>query len=558
MGWHRDRELRTLMAALARKGPLGRSATLQQIPAPTGGWNAREPKQEMQPTDAVILENMIPGTGGVALRGGLLTRKPSAGSPGAVNTLLRYFPAAGTQKLFAVAGTGLYDATSLGPWGSPLVSGLVSDKWQGVNFGTPGGYFLVAASGFDQPQLYDGSTWRAMTLAAPNGYAYTFDPTKLMAPFAYGNRLYFIERNSLRVWYLPTYSIQATGTYVDTNGQTQRVQANDTSGRILTTCVQVLDLASLFTLGGSLVAMADWTRDGGTGSDDYAVLITSAGQVAVYAGYNPNATDSSAFSLVGIFRIPPPIGTRCVIRAGADLAVLTQTGALPFSSILSLSQSQTDQVALTDKIRGAFKDAFAQATTLPGWEMAEYPMGALLLVNVPQPSGTPQQYVMNVLTGAWCNFTGLPATTFSLLGDSLVFGTADGRVVQYDVGNQDDGQPISGICLPAFSIFRQAGKKRFLLARPLYTGAIGYRPAIKLKAEYDDSREILTQGTVPAGGTPWNSPWNSPWGPAQGSSSQWQGIRGVAQAASVIMNVVSNNPFRFDHMDVQFETGGNF
>lgn len=540
---------------VVRRQPLARKAARAQIPAPTGGWNARDPKQEMDPTDAVILENMIPGERGVSLRGGTQTRKTPAGAvtaTTAVNSLMRYFPATGAQRLFAVAGTGLFDATSAGAWGAALVSGLVSDKWQGINFGTPGGYFLVAASGFDGPQIFDGTSWKAMTLAAPSGYPYAFDATKLMAPFAFGNRLYFIERGSLRVWYLPVYSIQATGL----DGSGNRVAYGSPS--VSTTCFQVLDLASLFVQGGSLVAMADWTRDGGQGSDDYAVLITSAGQVAVYGGTNPNATDATAFFLVGVFRIPPPIGTRCVIRAGADLAVLTQTGAVPLSSILSLSESQTDQVALTDKVRGAFKNAFAQVGGAFGWEMAEYPMGALLLVNVPQASGPTQQYVMNVVTQRWCSFSGLPATTFALLGDTLVFGTADGRLVQYDVGNQDDGRPVSGVALPAFSIFRQPGKKRFLLARPLYTGAVGYRPAIKLKVEYDDSREILTQGQIPPSGTSWGSPWGAPWGPLQGSSNQWQGIRGIAQAASVLMNVVSNNPFRFDHLDVQFETGGDF
>ena len=428
----------------------------------------------------------------------------------------------------------------------------MSDRWQGVNFGTPGGYFLVAGSGFDPPQIFDGTAWKAMTLAAPSGYPYTFDATKLMAPFVFGNRLYFIERGSLRVWYLPLYSIQATGL----DGASNRVAFGGTA--VSTTCVQVLDLASQFEQGGALVAMADWTRDGGQGADDLAVLISSAGQVLIYGGSNPNATDTTALVLDGKFKIPPPIGSRCVIRAGADLAILTQTGALPLSSILSLSESQDDQVALTDKIRGAFKTAYAQSPNAAGWEMAEYPMGALLLVNVPQPSSTPQQYVMNVVTGAWCNFTGLPATTFALLGDALVFGTADGRVVQYDAGNQDDGAPVSAVILPAFSVMSTPKKKRFLLARPLYTGAIGYRPAIKLAVDYDDSRAILAQGPIPQAGTPWGSPWGAPWGPQQGSASQWQGLRGIAQAASVLMNVVSNNPFRFDHMDVQFESGGDF
>lgn len=529
------------------RSPLAATVKPGQIPAPIGGWNARDPLPDMKPTDAVILENFIPGTGGVALRGGTVTR--NTGAPGAINSLLRYFPATGAQRLFAASAGGFYDATSGGPFAAPMVSGLNSDKWQAVMFSTPAGSFLVAASGQDTPQIFNGTAWGAMTIATSQGYAYPLDPTKLMAPAVFGNRLWFVERGSLRVWYLPLYAIQAPG--VDGSGA--RVPAGGTAES--TTCALVLDLSATFGLGGSLIAMADWTRDGGTGSNDYGVLITSAGQVGIYTGTNPN--DPSSFALYGIFRIPPPIGTRCVLRAGADLAILTQTGALPLSSILSLSQSEVDEVALTDKIRGAFKGAYAQSPAATGWEMAEYPMGALLIVNVPQPGGAMQQYVMNVLTSAWCNFTGLPATTFSLLGDNLVFGTADGRIVQYDAGSQDDGQPISALALPAYSAFKTFGRKRFVRARALYTGALGYRPALKLVTDYDVIRYLLPQGPIPAAGAPWGSAWGTDWGPQQGSSARWQTIRGLAQSvASVLVNVVSNNPFRLDHIDVAYEPGG--
>lgn len=539
------------------RSPLAQTVQTGQIPAPTQGWNARDPLQEMKPQYAAILENFIPGTGGVNLRGGTVTR--NTGAPGPINSLLRYFPASGAQRLFAVAtkpaagGTaasaGFYDASAGGAFGAAMTSGFVSDKWQGVMFSTPAGSFLVAASGYDTPQIFNGNTWSAMTIATSNGYAYTLDPTKLTAPAVFGNRLWFIERGTLRVWYLPLYAIQATG--VDGSGN--RIQAGGTNEAYF--CARVLDLSAMFGQGGSLVAMADWTRDGGQGSNDYAVLLTSAGQCAIYTGTNPN--DPTTFNLYGLFKLPPPVGTRCILRAGADLAILTQTGALPLSSILSLSESETDEVALTDKIRGAFKSAYAQAGGVFGWEMAEYPMGALVVVNVPQIGGAAQQFVMNVLTGAWCNFTGLPAQTFSLLGDALMFGTSDGRVVQYDAGSQDDGAPISGIVLPAFSAFKAFGRKRFVRARALYTGALGYKPALKIAADYDTTRYLLQQGNIPAAGAPWGAAWGVGWGPQQGSSSRWQTIRGLAQAtASVLVNVVSNNPFRLDHIDVAFEIGG--
>jgi hypothetical protein len=54
------------------------------IPPPTGGWNARDPLAEMEPEDAIVLDNIIPGGAGIAParvcvmgdRAWLLRRKP--------------------------------------------------------------------------------------------------------------------------------------------------------------------------------------------------------------------------------------------------------------------------------------------------------------------------------------------------------------------------------------------------------------------------------------------------------------------------------------------------
>lgn len=517
------------------KNPLRQVARVETIPAPIAGWNARDPLAAMKQTDAVTLENAIPGTGGVSLRGGYISYTTGLGA--SVDTLMRYNPPSGSGKLFGVAGGKVYDVTGAGAVGAAVLTGKTSSRWQSVNFGTPGGNFLVAANGADAPVIYDGASWAAMTLATTAGYAYTLTPSNLQAPCVFGQRLWFLQSNSLLAWYMPVNAKQATSTSA-------------------ATAIAVYDLSSLFKLGGSLVAMADWTRDGGTGSDDFAVFITSAGEVAVYTGYDP--TVATSFNLVGVFRIPPPIGSRCVLKAGADLAILTQQGVIPLSSVLPLALSQAENAAVTDRIRGAFQAAYQLAPNTFGWELAEYPRGALLIVNVPQSTGSPQQYVANTLTGAWCNFTGLAAQTWALSGDNIFFGGSDGTVYQFDVGNRDLGQPISAVIQPAFSDFGTPGQKRFLQARALYNSAVGYRPPLVIKTDYDTTRETLAQGVIPSAGLPWGSPWGSAWGPKIGPRARWQGVRGIGQNGTVLVNVASNNPFRLDHVDVTFEVGGLF
>ncbi len=245
----------------------------------------------------------------------------------------------------------------------------------------------------------------------------------------------------------------------------------------------------------------------------------------------------------------------CQIPAGADVGLLTQTGVVPLSQVLPLALSQDEEVAITDKIRGAFQSAYQAAPFAFGWQMAEYPKGGLLIVNVPQPDGSFQQYVLNVLTQAWCRFMGLPAICWALLGDAIMFGTPDGRVCQYDVGNSDDGAAISAVVLPAFRDFKRIGMKRFLLVRVLYNSVTGYKPPVVLKTDYDDTRETLPQPALPSGRTPWGSAWGSPWGLKVGPVARWRSISGIGWVASVLVNVATTNSFRLDRIDVTYEVG---
>jgi len=48
----------------------GRAAGVASLPAPVGGWNARDSLANMESTDAVILDNLFPTVSSVNLRGG--------------------------------------------------------------------------------------------------------------------------------------------------------------------------------------------------------------------------------------------------------------------------------------------------------------------------------------------------------------------------------------------------------------------------------------------------------------------------------------------------------
>jgi hypothetical protein len=48
-----------------------------------------------------------------------------------------------------------------------------------------------------------------------------------------------------------------------------------------------LDFGAIARNGGYMQAMGTWTLDAGQGADDYAVFVTSMGEVIVYNGTDP-------------------------------------------------------------------------------------------------------------------------------------------------------------------------------------------------------------------------------------------------------------------------------
>jgi hypothetical protein len=72
---------------------------VQSLPAPLGGWNARDSLANMEPTDAVTLINMFPTVSNLTMRGGYT--KHATGLSGKAQTIMVYNGGA-TSKMFAV------------------------------------------------------------------------------------------------------------------------------------------------------------------------------------------------------------------------------------------------------------------------------------------------------------------------------------------------------------------------------------------------------------------------------------------------------------------------
>jgi hypothetical protein len=98
---------------MAQAATIGRANSVTvSVAAPIGGLNARDAVANMKPTDALIMDNWFPSEGTVNLRNG--SALWSSGYTAPVETLMAYNGNA-AHKLFAAAGTAIYDATTTGP-----------------------------------------------------------------------------------------------------------------------------------------------------------------------------------------------------------------------------------------------------------------------------------------------------------------------------------------------------------------------------------------------------------------------------------------------------------
>jgi hypothetical protein len=444
------------------------TALSTSIPAPVGGWDQKNALAAMPPTNAVVMDNWLPRNGYCDARAGSVVQVNGFTSP--VHSLL-IWRGPGGDHMFAGSGAFIYDVNTQGAApGSAVYTPTTSNPWSYVNFQNFGGQYLWACNGGDTPVYYNGTTWTENTGLSGTDGAITLNPANLITCFLNSSRIWGIEKGSTRAWFLPVTAISGV--------------------------MQCLDLGSVFTLGGELVAGCSWTVEGGIGPSEYCCFITTRGEIAVYQGTDP--TNANNWSLVGVFTTGEPIGSRCLLRMGADVIIITTLGIMALSQILTLDREAQERTALTDMIQNAFRTAQASYSGNFGWEAVAYPAGGYTLFNIPtQSQAAAVQYVQVAQTGRWCRFVGMNALCWGLCNSLLYFGAPDG-VYQADTGATDNGNPVTYDVQWAFSAYGLPGRqKTWTMARPLLKTIPRIQPALAMLADYA-STVPMNIPTVPA------------------------------------------------------------
>jgi len=504
-----------------------KDVAIKIVPSPVGGWDALSPLAAMEPKYAAAMTNWVPRTGWIELRGGYNAWAQGFTSA-PVNSLMCYRPKTGTQQLFAASDNEIWDVSTNG-MPTLVASGLSGDKFQYVNF-TPNlsSPYMLGVNGQDAGLgTYNGSTF-AFT-------AITGTTTGIFVNInIFKRRVWLIEPNSTIAWFLGTDAIAGA---VD-DGQ---------------------DIGPFLSKGGYLMAMGTWTLDGGQGPDDLAVFISSEGQAVIYKGTDP--TNANAWSLVGVFDLPAPIGRRCFLRLGSDLMLITVQGVIPVSQALPFDPSASRSVALTNRIQNAMVLATQSYKNNFGWQLISFPQQMLILLNIPQVENTTQvQYVQNALTGSWTSFNSWNANCFELFNESLYFGDNTGSVNLAYAGGLDLVNPIIADVKCAFNYLDEPGRlKNANLVRPFMVADGTLTPTIQIDVDFEDSTVSAPVTILTPSGAVWDvSLWDSAsWSTGLVTVINWLSCNalGTALAIRMVVNLAGGGASSSIAQDSVFDTG---
>lgn len=518
------------------QAPVRQKHETATFPAPTRGWVTNESLAAPGKAAALILENWFPMATSARFRGG--SRKHATLDAEPVTGIFGYVSGA-TKKLFAANDAAIYDISPpISPTALPTAAVLfqTSGDYSTTQFGTAGGDFLYACNGDDDPQMYNGTLWQAMNATSVPTLT---GASNLSFVWQYRSRLYFIQRDSLSVWYLDTNSV----------------------GGALTE----LPLAGLFGRGGSLLCGATWSIDGGDGMDDKWVVFTTEGEVAVYQGGNPG--DSADWALQGRYDITKPMGKNCTLQVGGDVLVLTVEGIIPLSQVIGKDVAALSLSAVSRPIEPDWKREVALRGDLP-WRMVKWPSRNLGLVTLPTWRGSEYHYcfVVNLQTGAWAKYTGWDTRCAVVHDDKLYFGTSGGLVMRGERGGLDNGSPIDGTYVGQFDHLRSpAVHKTILDARAVMKYLTPTNPLATVSTDY---RIVRGSGGSEPDGSPEMSLWGvGLWGEALWGAGvaewrtrqRWQSVGRSGFAVAPQVHIRSTKSYmprvEFVSFDVTFEKG---
>lgn len=352
------------------------------------------------------------------------------------------------------------------------------------------------------------------------------------------SRLWFVEADSTRAWYLDPNAVSGTATS--------------------------FDFAPRFRRGGNLRGLYEWSYDGGSGMAASLVAISDEGDVVVYQGTDPG--DASDWAIKGSWSVGAiPTGRRIATEYGGDLLILSLQGIVSLSKLVLSSATAEDQTT-GSKIGNLFNQLAASSRrSLPGWSIQMHPADNSLFITVPTSAGAAtEQLAMSNTSKGWGRYRDLPVYCCAAWAGVMYFGTVDGQVCQHDgyldsvlLATPTEGTAIAWSSLGAFTSLGNMREKQVKLLRPILLGG-STNPTLEATALYDYN---LNEPTAPTAGTAsagWDfGVWDtSVWDGDYTAAAPLGGAVGMGRHVAIAVRGASTTRTVYVGCDVLFEQGG--
>jgi hypothetical protein len=324
------------------------------------------------------------------------------------------------------------------------------------------------------------------------------NPANFAFVVVWKSRVWFVEKDTSRGWYLDVNSIFGTATS--------------------------FDFGSRMRAGGPLSGLYNWSYDGGAGMDTLLVGVSTSGDIVIYQGTDP--TSASTFGIVGTWSVGAvPYGRRIATDYGGDILVLSSLGVIPLSKLVIGDPIVDRTQYATAKIANLFSRLASSARTLQGWSLHIHPEDNALLICVPSANGQPTtQLAMSFATRGWSQYRDLPMLSAGSWNGKLYFGTTDGRVCQntgyldnVTLADPNAWSSVQWSLLTAYQNLENSRSKQVQTIRPSITSQTP-NPIVSATAKYGFD---LSEPPPPAGATAGIIPGT--WDGATWDSTLWDG-----------------------------------
>ena len=459
------------------------------LPPSNGGLDLVTPIDSMDPSFALELVNIFPGNGAPTVRRGY-TQFQTTGTNSAIQFQRELPLTDGTSQLVVATSNKLYSITEGAVISANISPGHSNGFFNSGIFGNR--MYLCSPDGSQKPIVYTGSgsaTYTTFTATEP-GTSTPVNMAKMIAVNSYRERVYFIENNSLRVWY----------------GNTKAVGGG---------ALSAFDFQYYLKEGGYLLHAGTYTNQTAQTAQDLFFICTSEGEIAFYQGSSP---EDSNWSVVARYVIGRPLGFRAFIRVNQDIWILTQQGIVPVSALFQTDPEQAVRL-VSEKVNPLISSYAAQFPSSQLWGGFIWPVGRRVYISIPS-SGTGAFFlVYSFDSKAWTVFnlaSDTDAAASCTFLDLPFYGTSAGVVYKGETGYSDAvnasgvGQSISFTMRTAFSFFGLRGNyKVFRDIRPILQTKRGIQLSLAIDTDFKQRTSAPSVTSLQGKYTPWGSRWGT-------------------------------------------------